>query len=230
MTCRQWTCSNEGSMEGMSLYSLLDVEYGASNEEIRSAFRALSKKHHPDHGGSSEYFRQVSEAYGTLGDPQRRRRYDRIFKPLPARKAKSPKPTSSIIDAESIEFRCRLCRRTQPLHRRVARFVCAGCEIAYRFAQCPRCKMTCQVRESLTSWTCSSCQQTTISAWIRLERLKCGVCTTRVTYPRGIKRFSCPKCATRYTRCPKCERCVSPNADIAKKKVKCPHCRKRFAR
>ena len=213
----------------MSLYSLLDVSCDASDEEIRSAFRTMSKKHHPDYGGSSEYFRQVRDAYGTLGDPQRRRKYDQIFKPRPVRTPKSPEKPPWTSDSESVLLSCATCRRQQSVHRRAARFVCAGCEIAYRFAQCPNCKKSCQVRESLTRWTCSNCRQTSISSWMTLEKLKCTVCTTRVTYPRGVKRFSCPKCATRYLRCPKCEECVSPKADIGKKRVKCPHCRKRIS-
>jgi LSD1 subclass zinc finger protein len=222
-------------MEGMSLYALLDVERDASDEEIRAAFRTLSQQHHPDHGGSSEYFQQVHEAYGTLGDPDRRRTYDSLFTPLPRapKRSKTPPPTSTSVpptsSGETVLLRCANCRRQQSVHRRAARFVCAGCEVAYRFARCPQCKKSAQIKESLTNWTCSNCQLTSISEWMTLERMKCDVCTTLVSYPRGVKRFSCLKCATRYVRCPKCDDCVSPKADIGKKKVKCPHCRKRIA-
>jgi DnaJ-class molecular chaperone len=215
----------------MTLYSLLDVDRGASDEEIRTAFRTLSKKHHPDRGGSADYFRQLREAYGTLGDPKRREVYDQRLKPVPsARPYKRKTERPATLDRDTLVITCSNCRRTQSVFRMVRRFVCVGCGVAYRFAQCSHCQRDSQVKESLTSWTCAHCRQTTLSSWVFMDKLKCEVCSTRVPYPRGVKTFLCPKCSTRYDRCPKCETCVSPQADLGKKKVRCPHCRKRFAR
>jgi curved DNA-binding protein CbpA len=63
----------------MNYYVVLGVARDASYEAIRQAFRALARQYHPDAGtGSSvERFRQVVDAYETLGDPARRRAYDR---------------------------------------------------------------------------------------------------------------------------------------------------------
>jgi ribosomal protein L37AE/L43A len=218
-------------MEGMSLYSLLDVQRGASNEEIRTAFRRMSKRLHPDLGGSADYFCELREAYGTLGDPERRESYDRLFNPPPpVREKPVVKVDETTPHGESVEFSCAICHRRQAVYRWANRFVCAGCNIAFRFGQCPSCKKTSQVRENGSSWACAHCSQISLSSWVTLARLKCTVCTTRVTYPRGAKRFSCPRCSARYSRCPKCQECVNPKGDLGKKKVRCPHCRKRFAR
>ena len=62
-------------------YALLGVEPGATAAQIKSAYRKLAKQYHPDVNNSSdaaEKFRQITEAYDTLIDPDRRRRYDRL--------------------------------------------------------------------------------------------------------------------------------------------------------
>ncbi len=65
-------------------YSILAVPRDAPDAEIRRAFRALAKEHHPDSRGpagsgesSQRDFRLITEAYETLRDPNRRAAYDR---------------------------------------------------------------------------------------------------------------------------------------------------------
>jgi curved DNA-binding protein CbpA len=62
----------------MNFYALLGVPADADEAAIRSAYRVLARRYHPDSGeGSSlEKFRQVAEAYEMLGDSQRRQSYD----------------------------------------------------------------------------------------------------------------------------------------------------------
>src|SRR5213592_2359588 len=60
-------------------YQLLGVPRNATPDQIRSAYRKLAKQHHPDTGEApdgAERFKQISEAYEVLSDPERRQRYD----------------------------------------------------------------------------------------------------------------------------------------------------------
>ena len=63
-------------------YEVLGVERGASDAEIKSAYRRLAKKYHPDlNPGDKEAeaaFKEVNEAYEVLSDDQKRARYDQF--------------------------------------------------------------------------------------------------------------------------------------------------------
>lgn len=61
-------------------YEILGLSKSASDNEIRSAFRKLAKKYHPDvNPGDSEAeakFKEITKAYDILGDPEKRKAYD----------------------------------------------------------------------------------------------------------------------------------------------------------
>jgi curved DNA-binding protein CbpA len=60
------------------LYEALQVSANADPDTIHRVFRILAQRWHPDNGetGSEEMFRQITEAYSTLSDPERRAAYD----------------------------------------------------------------------------------------------------------------------------------------------------------
>lgn len=61
----------------MSYYETLGVDQNASKEEIKKAYRKLSKQHHPDmNGGDDARFKEIAEAYEHLSDDAKRAQYD----------------------------------------------------------------------------------------------------------------------------------------------------------
>lgn len=61
-------------------YEILNVSRDASQDEIKSSFRKLAKKYHPDLNPNDkeaeQRFKEINEAYEVLGDPEKRKRYD----------------------------------------------------------------------------------------------------------------------------------------------------------
>lgn len=63
-----------------SYYDILGVDKSASKDDLKKAYRELSKKYHPDKNpgdkSAEEKFKEVNEAYSTLSDDNKRREYD----------------------------------------------------------------------------------------------------------------------------------------------------------
>ena len=57
-------------------YETLGVPKGASDEEIKRAYRKLASQHHPDKGGDTQRFQEIQSAYETLSDPVKRQQHD----------------------------------------------------------------------------------------------------------------------------------------------------------
>jgi len=64
-------------------YQILGVSRNATEEQIKKAYRKLAMQYHPDRNPgkekwANEKFKEINEAFGVLGDPQKRRQYDQF--------------------------------------------------------------------------------------------------------------------------------------------------------
>ena len=60
----------------MDYYNTLGISKSASEADIKAAYRKMAMKHHPDRGGDEKKFKEVTEAYETLSDPQKKQMFD----------------------------------------------------------------------------------------------------------------------------------------------------------
>jgi DnaJ-class molecular chaperone len=69
-------------VEFKDYYATLGVNKGATDKEIKQAFRKLARKHHPDVNpgdkAAESKFKEINEAYEVLGDPAKRKKYDEL--------------------------------------------------------------------------------------------------------------------------------------------------------
>src|SRR4051812_40779014 len=69
------------AVEFKDYYRILGVERSADDKAIKSAYRKLARKYHPDVAkgkDAGDRFREINEAYEVLSDPEKRRRYDTL--------------------------------------------------------------------------------------------------------------------------------------------------------
>ncbi|MEK7149553.1 MAG: DnaJ C-terminal domain-containing protein [Patescibacteria group bacterium] len=63
----------------MNYYKILGIEKNATQDDIKKAYRKLAHKYHPDKpGGDEKKFKELSEAYQILSNPQKRNQYDQF--------------------------------------------------------------------------------------------------------------------------------------------------------
>ena len=80
-------------MKFKDYYETLGIERGASEEEIKKAYRRLARQYHPDiskEAGAEERFKEISEANQTLSDPEKRQAYDELGRHDPGEEFRPP--------------------------------------------------------------------------------------------------------------------------------------------
>jgi DnaJ-class molecular chaperone len=92
-------------------YAVLGVPKAAAEKDIKSAYRKLARKWHPDANpdnpkAAEEKFKEISEAYEVLGDPEKRRKYDALGSDWQraARQAEQQRQYRTRFDEDSFDF------------------------------------------------------------------------------------------------------------------------------
>jgi DnaJ-class molecular chaperone len=92
----------------MNYYQTLGIEETASQEDIKSAYKKLAMKNHPDRGGDTKKFQEISQAYDILSDPQKKSEYDarkhRGFNPFESTHSQNANPFEHIHEMFSFHF------------------------------------------------------------------------------------------------------------------------------
>ena len=107
-------------MASRDYYEVLGVQKTATDKEIKSAYRRLARKFHPDVNpgdkASEAKFKEINEAYEVLGDPDKRRKYDErvgwCTASPPNRHSPIVSGTSAAPDAASTRTRARASKAT----------------------------------------------------------------------------------------------------------------------
>jgi hypothetical protein len=112
-------------METRDFYVLLGVDPAASSAGIRSAYRHLALRYHPDRAGthSTRFFQDIVDAYRVLSDPERRASYDDGLRhargtPVPVRRpvvVSAPAPQAEPLVPERVSLRRDFEAREPPL-------------------------------------------------------------------------------------------------------------------
>lgn len=84
---------------GKDYYKVLGIQKGASEEEIKKAYRKQALRYHPDKNkspGAEEKFKEIAEAYDVLSDSKKKDIYDRF-----GEEGMFLKPKSSVLTVKS---------------------------------------------------------------------------------------------------------------------------------
>lgn len=136
-------------MATRDLYNILGLDRGASADDVKRAYRVLARRWHPDKNpGDAEAdarFKDITEAYRTLSDPDKRSRYDRLG-PLYTEDGRPPRPEDLNAVASTVWgnlFRWRSTARGEDLRYTLSvdlEDVVAGCDKEITVPRQVRCR------------------------------------------------------------------------------------------
>ncbi len=157
----------------MNYYELLGIAKNASEEEIKKAFREKAKKYHPDvNPEGSEIFKEITKAYETLIDPQKRKLYDQSLKPKSLKQkieSKIDKLFKSVVINGSniyIEEKLTLEEAFTGIRKNIIfqrKEICTSCEGSgigenSIIKECPKCKGKGKIKTPLINIPCPFCK------------------------------------------------------------------------
>ncbi len=92
-----------------SYFAILEISSNATPDEVQSAYRRLAKAYHPDHyEGGSEPFQQIQEAYSILGNPVKRKAYEKTLSTFRIRRTpdlwSAPEPEPLIPESGPVDM------------------------------------------------------------------------------------------------------------------------------
>ena len=185
-------------------YETLGVSRDADAGVLKTAYRALALKYHPDKNPgdaqAEEHFKQVSEAYAVLSDPERRARYDRHGADAATAGATGFSAAKDIFDNIVGAFRGKKGARPKGMGRDVRYTVevsleeaALGCERTIRYTCGGQCSACAGTGGSATTRPCSTCGGAGVvkvqQGSVRSERT-CSACKGK----GRLAQEPCPKC------------------------------------
>src|SRR5881275_999780 len=94
-------------MKYKDYYASLGVDRNASEDDIKKAYRKLARKYHPDvskEANAEERFKELSEAYETLRDPEKRAAYDQLGRHAAGQEFRPPPDWGQAFGASGTSF------------------------------------------------------------------------------------------------------------------------------
>lgn len=128
----------------MNLYTVLGLTPQATAGQIRTAFRLLAQRNHPDKGGDHEVMQAIQEAYDVLSDPERRAQYDEqgATGRGPTARDKALAHLGTVLDqvidhlADSLEYVDPIQKARDVLHQNLAE----GSQVQKKLARAIQCR------------------------------------------------------------------------------------------
>ena len=73
-----FSMNSGGKVDNEKYYKSLGLNKNCSKSDVKKAYRKLAMIHHPDKGGSEDKFKEITKAFETLSDDNKRKQYDQF--------------------------------------------------------------------------------------------------------------------------------------------------------